>query len=249
MFMSLGIDSLHKILKDETRRQIILLLSEKGSLSYSDLMDTLGFSSTGTLNYHLKVLGDLLAKNESGQYILSEKGLLASKILTEFPDENNQLQKRRRQKQFWTVAALSQIVYLVIVLTLYSYSYLDFGRLVLYTVMVCGSISVAYLGYRMQKNVPVVGSKEEKSRFKKAYIMFGGVVGLVLAFFGTVLVTFISVRLGGPNFMRIINEPWEFFVYVTVLIVLCAVVGFFIGKRNNFEKPKWMAKIDEKFGF
>jgi len=74
MFMSLGIDSLHKILKDETRRQIILLLMQKGSLSYSDLMEPLGFSSTGTLNYHLKVLGDLLTKNDSGKYVLSEKG-------------------------------------------------------------------------------------------------------------------------------------------------------------------------------
>jgi hypothetical protein len=181
--------------------------------------------------------------------MLSEKGKLASRLLEEFPEESNQLQKRKRQKQFWIVAALSQIVYLVIVLTLYSYSYLDFGRLVLYTVMFFGSISTAYLGYRMQKNAPMIGLEGEKSRFKKAYIMFGGVIGLVLAFFGTVLLTFISVRLGGPNFMRIINEPWEFLVLASVLVVLGAVAGFFVGKRNNFEKPKWMAKIDEKFGF
>ena len=38
------------------------MLNEKGSLSYSDLMDSLGIVSTGTLNYHLKVLDDLMAK-------------------------------------------------------------------------------------------------------------------------------------------------------------------------------------------
>ena len=72
--MDSGLASLHKILKDETRRKIILLLNEKDSLSYTDLMDTLEIVSTGMLNYHLKVLGDLLIKNESGQYTLTEKG-------------------------------------------------------------------------------------------------------------------------------------------------------------------------------
>jgi len=86
--MSSGFASLHKILKDETRRKIILLLNDKGSLSYTDLMDTLGIVSTGTLNYHLKVLGDLLTRNEAGQYMLTEKGKLASRILLEFPEEN-----------------------------------------------------------------------------------------------------------------------------------------------------------------
>ena len=64
--MTSTIDSLHKILKDETRRNIVLLLSEKSSLSYTDLMDALKIGSTGTLNYHLKILGDLLEKNMTG---------------------------------------------------------------------------------------------------------------------------------------------------------------------------------------
>lgn len=64
--MSSGIASLHKILKDKTRRKVILLLNEKGSLSYTDLMDELEIVSTGLLNYHLKVLCDLIAKNEEG---------------------------------------------------------------------------------------------------------------------------------------------------------------------------------------
>jgi hypothetical protein len=38
------------------------------------------------MNYHLKVLGDLLQKNEEGRYLLSEKGRLASRLLLEFPD-------------------------------------------------------------------------------------------------------------------------------------------------------------------
>lgn len=84
--MSSGIASLHKVLKDETRRKIILLLQEKGSLSYVDLMKALGITNTGKMNYHLKVLGDLLAKKENGQYALTEKGTLASRLLLKFPE-------------------------------------------------------------------------------------------------------------------------------------------------------------------
>jgi DNA-binding transcriptional ArsR family regulator len=69
--MSSGIASLHKILKDESRRSIILLLNEKGSLSYTELLDASDTGSTGLLNYHLKVLDDLLSKNGNGKYILS----------------------------------------------------------------------------------------------------------------------------------------------------------------------------------
>ena len=84
--MSSGIASLHKVLKDETRQKIILLLQQKGSLSYVDLMKALGITNTGKMNYHLKVLGNLLTKKEDGQYVLTEKGTLASRLLLEFPE-------------------------------------------------------------------------------------------------------------------------------------------------------------------
>jgi hypothetical protein len=60
--MSSGLDSFHKILKDKTRREIVLLLKEKDSLCYTDLMTCLGIVNTGRLNYHLKVLDDLSKK-------------------------------------------------------------------------------------------------------------------------------------------------------------------------------------------
>jgi predicted transcriptional regulator len=57
--------SLNKILKDETRRKIILTLTDREILSYTELMETLLIANTGTLNYHLKVLGDLFEKTDS----------------------------------------------------------------------------------------------------------------------------------------------------------------------------------------
>ena len=85
--MNSGINSFHRILKGKTRRRIILLLREKESLSYTDLMKALGITNTGKMNYHLKVLGNLLSKGENGQYVLTEKGMLASQLLVEFPEK------------------------------------------------------------------------------------------------------------------------------------------------------------------
>ena len=116
--MSIEIASLHGILKDETRQKIIRLLNEQESVSYTDLLNSLEVVSTGLLNYHLKVLSDLLTKNETGQYMLSEKGELAYRLLEAFPKESNQLQKRKRQKQFWTIAALGQVALLISILML-----------------------------------------------------------------------------------------------------------------------------------
>lgn len=80
-------DSLYKVLKDKTRRKIVLQLSQNGPLTYVDLMNALEITNTGRLNYHLKILGDLLGKNENGKYRLTEKGTLASQLLKQFPAE------------------------------------------------------------------------------------------------------------------------------------------------------------------
>ena len=84
--MSSGVESLHKILKDETRRRIILFLQQNEGSTYMDLMKALGLTNTGKMNYHLKVLGNLLSKNDNGTYSLSEKGVLALRLIQEFSD-------------------------------------------------------------------------------------------------------------------------------------------------------------------
>lgn len=244
-----GLAWLYKILKDETRRKIVLLLNEKGSLSYTDLMNSLEEVSTGLLNYHLKILKDLLDKNEAGQYLLTDKGKLASRLLLELPEESYQLQKRKKQKQFWVIAALSQIVFLATIITIFYLGYIDLGRLVLYSVWFFGSIGLAYLGYRMQDNRPESGSKEEKSRLRTGYIMLGGVFGLATAFFGTTFLTIISISIGGPNFLRMVNKPLDFFFLVLCLTTVGAVIGYYLGKRNGFRKPRWAIWLDERYGF
>jgi len=85
--MDVDVGALYRVLKDETRRRIVLLLHEKGSLAYMDLMSFLEITNTGKMNYHLKVLGDLLLKGADGRYALTEKGSLAAQLLLKFPEK------------------------------------------------------------------------------------------------------------------------------------------------------------------
>jgi len=82
-------ESLSAVLKNRTRRRIITELASKGSISYVDLMNLINVNNTGKFNYHLKVLGDLIFKDESGKYNLSEKGNLSVKFLQNFNGEEN----------------------------------------------------------------------------------------------------------------------------------------------------------------
>jgi hypothetical protein len=119
--------ALHKILKDETRRKIILLLNEKGSLSYTGFMKALEINNTGRLNYHLKVLNDLILKREDGQYVLSEKGKHAWCLLLEFPEKDTQpsQMKSRWRRLFWTTTGT-----LILLITITNLIMYDKGLLV-----------------------------------------------------------------------------------------------------------------------
>ena len=152
--MSSDLTSLHKILKDETRRKIIFLLAEKGSLGYTDLMTTIGGASTGTLNYHLKILGGLLEKNEAGGYMLSEKGKVASRLLVEFPEQDYSLQaKKKWWKRFWIVAIVLDSAGLLLVLSLNIMGYLDSAAMTQGVFAFIGGIVFTYFFYRMIRPV------------------------------------------------------------------------------------------------
>lgn len=233
-----GLTSLHKILKDETRQKIIMLLNEKGGIGYTELLDTTEAGSTGLLNYHLKVLGNLITKNETGQYILTEKGKLASRLLAEFPEEDYQLQKRKRLKQFWIAAAISQIIFLISTLTVYYLNYVDFGRFVLYTLFFIGGVGLAYLGYRVQ-NGKLMLVKDEKKRVKMAFMTIGGMIGLVTAFLGPIIVIVLARYAGGIDLAH--AEGGELWVFLIIIgLIFGAIAGYYKAKRRDFTLPSWM---------
>ncbi len=82
--MSVDFESLSDVLKHPIRKRIILALSERKSMSYVDLMNLVEVANTGKFNYHLKILADLIMKDENGKYGLSDKGQLAVQFLQKF---------------------------------------------------------------------------------------------------------------------------------------------------------------------
>ena len=69
-----GYDTIFAALKHPARRQILLLLEQKGEVSFTDIQNTVDINNTGLLSYHLKELALLVEQSERGKYRLSDVG-------------------------------------------------------------------------------------------------------------------------------------------------------------------------------
>jgi DNA-binding transcriptional ArsR family regulator len=233
--MSNGLTSLHKILKDETRRQIILLLNGKGSLTYTELKDSLEVVSTGLLNYHLKVLGDLLAKDEEEKYVLTEKGKLASRLLLEFPDDNSIRKKPTWWRKFWIAEAIVTPIYLAINIALYFRGYIDATTLYNLTLGVFACIGIGYMITHIKKDVL---SAQGLLKLNRAlYLLLGLLTGGFLIWGGLTVamnVTGVSFWLKG-----IIGDG----ALAITTMIPCYIVGYllgdWIGKKTNYYIPHY----------
>jgi hypothetical protein len=148
--MSKVLESLHKILKDPTRRKILLSLNEKRELTYTDLMEKTGVTSTGPLNYHLRVLGDLLTKNEAGQYMLTEKGKTACNLLLQFPEPKNSGQGKKWSKKYWAAQiTIPSVILVVIIVLFFTSNIVSFWYLLIVILITVGAMVSLYFRYMM----------------------------------------------------------------------------------------------------
>jgi len=237
--MDSGLASLHKILKDETRRKIVLLLNEKNSLSYTELMKALEIDNTGRMNYHLKVLGDLIFKKDDGQYALTGKGKLASRLLLEFPEENRRQlgMKPKWWRKFWIAQAIIATGFLIFFLISYFIDYVSFSMLYQSIFFIISGIGIAYMITHILKDVL---SEKERLRFNRAlFIMFGI---FIIGFFQWIaLMTFL--RDSGINRL-IINTFGKDFagIFAIISYIMCYVaggyIGNWIGKKRDYRISK-----------
>jgi len=224
--MSAGLEFLHKILKDETRRKIVLLLNENNALSHTDLIEELGFLSTGRLNYHLKQLNGLLTKNGDGKYILTEKGKLAVRLLTEFPEQNRQQLglKPKWWRKFWITIGTITLLSTISSLTMYSFGYVNLTMLIQSFLVIFAMIGTLYMVQHIVSDVLSEKSRSiilEISNFSR-----GLVVGFLLWF----ALTFGVVYSGfSQTIYDVLGRELEIGITLSSL-VLCLVIGTFVGK-------------------
>jgi hypothetical protein len=172
--MSTGPDELLDVLKNKTRRKIVILLYEQKTMTYTDLMNILDISHTGRLNYHLKILKDILTKNEHGHYLLTEKGKVVARALVEFPEPDKQLQtKKKHWNRFWVVSVILQVAALVFSLFLYFFDYVDTGQLLQLIFAFPSGLIFLYFYYRMLRPPSQEDNKKDPPRTIKEIFISG----------------------------------------------------------------------------
>ena len=233
--MSFGLESLHKVLKDEKRRKIITLLNEKESLSYTELMNMLEISSTGKLNYHLKILNELITKKEDGLYVLTEKGKLAVHLLQEFGERKSQSQiEAPLSRGYFIVVSLFSSAMVGLNFALYLLGLVTFDRFVLYTVMaVLGFVFLA-TAERARVKRSMWSANRQMLGAKISIIFAGAVGGLTVWFFAGGL---LIVALGNAG----IRSPFlTFSAWIissfTVGTLIGGLMGYLIYKRSKYSK-------------
>ena len=228
--MGSGLDSLHKILKDETRRKIVLLLNEKDALSHTDLMEELGFLTTGLLNYHLKQLDGLLTKDVDGKYTLTEKGKRATRLLTEFPEQNRKQMgmKPKWWRKFWIGIGAAAVLTTTANLLAYFLGYVNLTMFLQNFLIFLALIGALYMMHHI--TMEVLSEKNRSRLLRINNFARGVVVGFLLWY----ALTFAMIFSG---FSRIISDVLGQQVEIVIVnasLLICQVIGNFIGK--------WLAK-------
>ena len=241
--MNNGLASLHRILKDETRSKIILLLQEKGSLSYTDLMNALGIANTGKLNYHLKTLGELVSKREDGQYVLTEKGKLALRLMQEFGEKKSQSQiEAEFPKGLVILASLTSVVYVSVVFALYLIGSIDFAGLALNVVASVSAIVLFVASEKARKKRAAWSPKRQMLGAKITITAVGVWSGAVVGFFvgGLLLSGLIRLLRKSNPFISLSTKnilDALFWVGNPIIgAVIGAVIGYLIYKRSRLSK-------------
>lgn len=225
-----GLTSLHKILKDETRQRILLLLNDRGSLSYTDLMTEVGIGSTGKLNYHLKILNGLIAKNEGGQYSITEKGKLAIRLMEEFCEKKSQSQQEVSfPKAYFIVVGIFSTILLTLEFGLYVSGVIGLGRFVEYIATSVLGIVFLLIAEQARRRKAMSQPMKQMLGAKISIIFAGAFAGGVILFFGGGLII---------GLLKIWFFGFDFWIITSFTIgsIIGGLIGYGVYKRSRLSK-------------
>jgi hypothetical protein len=136
------------------------------------------------------------------------------------------------------------VVLLASFVVFYLLGSIDYTRLIQACIGCAIWLPMSYVGYKMMVNPPPLGSDRMKKRMRIAYPLGGAWLGCAVAFL-LVLVSAVFARVLLRYFL---TDTYFLFTFLVAPAIGC-VWGYWMGKRNGFNKPKWAVWIDEKAGF
>lgn len=195
-------------------------------------MSLLGMSHTGSLNYHLKVLGDLLQKGEDGSYSLSEKGKVAVELLGKFQTTasvNGRLKTAGLRGMY--IAAGVALPMIAVLTYLLNPSLVAAPIVVL---LVVYGYFLMIFSYGRWKRYFETGKPPGSVRTRRIAMIYI----FALVFF------FVNVGLLGlaESFYPVIHTYPPYLLTIVGAgpgIVIGAFVGDLIGRRRNYEPVTW----------
>ena len=154
-------------------------------------------------------------------------------MLHNFPAEATLAQKKRSQKIFWSILAIGQVVILTSFLIYYFLGVIDTVMLTQVSISFVMGIFLAFFGYRMMVTTPPAGSDKMKQRMRIVYPLGGATIALIIAFFVAPLFLAVFFR----HLLSYYLTDWNFILVITIPPALGAYWGYWVGKRNGFNKP------------
>ena len=211
-------------------------LYEKGSISYVDLMKNLGITNTGKMNYHLKVLGDLVEKNEDAKYRLTEKGQLASRVLTEISNKSPVEQTYKWKRLIASILAIANAISLVVSSLLFFVGYIDwhfFSSQIIYSLV---AFLVAFIIFKFPTSRPKYDPKRARKLTAISFVIGGAMFTSIFLFFaiGVLLMTILGTKIpGGP-----IGTAFLLFTFLAGPII-GGSIGYLLFKRSKYSNPSF----------
>src|SRR3972149_9060729 len=77
-----NVSKILSVLSHPLRREILLMLSEKGECTFTDLLNVLKVD-TGKLSFHLRTLSAFIEQTPNGKYKLSRAGESAVRVISD----------------------------------------------------------------------------------------------------------------------------------------------------------------------
>ncbi|MCW4000068.1 MAG: winged helix-turn-helix domain-containing protein [Candidatus Bathyarchaeota archaeon] len=235
--MDSGLELLHKALKDEKRRKILSLLKE-GSLSYTELMNELQISNTGKLNYHLKALGDRVAKNGDGRYILTDKGKYAANLLCEIKEKKSQAQAEAPfPRGYLIVASLFSVAVVAVDFGLFLWGQIAAAELAGYLLTAALGFAFLVAAEKVRLKRAMLPAKRQMLGAAVSIVAAGAFAGAVALFFGGGLLIGALGQAGVRSVFPSFNS-WIIFSF-TLGALVGAAVGYVLYRKSRYSKPAY----------